>query len=182
MTRRTYTDQQRAEALELHRQHGPREAARQTGIPTATIASWARRGGVQTDTDAAVAHVRARTEAAKARWAEITQQRREELAARLLAEAHALLDQVQGDVVYRQVVTLSGGKGFPATWEIVDVEVPHPTAKDQQLRVAAVAQLVDKLQLLTGEPTERHATDGAVIDWDRELRELAKEGGGRGRK
>lgn len=45
---RSYTDAQRKAALALHVEHGPTEAARQTGIPDATIKSWARRRGVRT--------------------------------------------------------------------------------------------------------------------------------------
>jgi len=45
---RSYTDAQRKAALALHVEHGPAEAARQTGVPAATIKSWARRRGVRT--------------------------------------------------------------------------------------------------------------------------------------
>lgn len=46
--RRTYTDQEKADALELYRTQGPTAVEKQLGIPKATVASWARRNGVQT--------------------------------------------------------------------------------------------------------------------------------------
>lgn len=38
-----YTPEQRERALDLYREHGPREAARQTGVPASTITTWASR-------------------------------------------------------------------------------------------------------------------------------------------
>lgn len=168
MTRRSYTDQQRADALELYVEHGLAEAARLSAVPRGTLSSWAVRAGLQTDAAAAAAQ-REQTEAARARWAEVLQADREELAGRLLAEVHTLLDQVQEPTTYYRVVTLSGGTGVGASAEVVPVDVPHPLAKDQQARVAAVAALVDKLQLLTGQATERH--DLGDLDLMAEVRE-----------
>jgi transposase-like protein len=50
--KRTYTDEQKTEALELYREHGPAEAARRTSIPTKTIASWASRSKTRMDSEA----------------------------------------------------------------------------------------------------------------------------------
>ena len=47
--RKTYTEEQKREALTLYETHGPTAAAEQTGIPKGTIASWAMREGLQTD-------------------------------------------------------------------------------------------------------------------------------------
>jgi hypothetical protein len=165
---RTYTDEQRAEALGLYVELGAPETARRLGIPKPTVASWARRAGLQTGA-AGASRARARTESARARWAEVSQEHREELAGRLLAEVHTLLDQVQEPTTYHHVVTLSGGKDAPASAAVVPVEVPHPVAKDQQARVAAVAALVDKLQLLTGQATER-LDDLGGFDLEADLR------------
>lgn len=153
MSRRTYTE--RADALALYVAHGLAEAARQSAVPRGTLSCWAVRAGLQTEA-AAVAAQREQTEAARARWGEVTHKRREELAARLLAEVHKLLDQVQKATTYYRVVTLSGGQGAGASAAVVPVDLPHPLAKDQQARVAAVAALVEKLQLLTDHATERH--------------------------
>ena len=46
--RRTYTDQEKAEALKLYETEGPTAVEKQLGIPKATVASWARRNGVHT--------------------------------------------------------------------------------------------------------------------------------------
>jgi transposase-like protein len=46
--KRTYSDEERANAVDLYAKHGPSEAARLTNIPMKTIASWANRDGVQT--------------------------------------------------------------------------------------------------------------------------------------
>jgi len=47
MGRRTYTDDQKSEALELYVEHGACETARRTGIPQKTISSWAARNKVR---------------------------------------------------------------------------------------------------------------------------------------
>lgn len=79
-----YNPEQKAKALDLHEKLGPAEAARQTGIPKNTIASWAKRGGVQT---VAVANTAAAVEMAK-----LTREAsREELRDELLASARERL-------------------------------------------------------------------------------------------
>lgn len=60
--KRTYTDEQKAEALEAYKEHGPAEAGRRTGISPKTIASWAKRANVKMD--APLERMRAATEAA----------------------------------------------------------------------------------------------------------------------
>lgn len=46
--RRKYTEEQRAEALDLYQTDGPTAVEKKLGIPKATVASWARRTRVQT--------------------------------------------------------------------------------------------------------------------------------------
>ena len=164
----SYTDQQRQDALDAYVDHGLAETARRTGIPRGTVSSWATRAGLQTAAATAL-RARERTEAARARWAEVSEERRQELAGRLLDEVHALADQLQAPSLVRQVVVLSGGKDAPASWEVADVELPSPPAKDQQARAAAIGVLVDRLQLLSGAVTERHSTDLAGLDLEAEL-------------
>lgn len=53
--RATYTDEQRAEALALYREHGPTEASRRCGIPPRTITRWATKAGVATEVTAKTA-------------------------------------------------------------------------------------------------------------------------------
>ncbi len=46
MPKRTYTPEQRAEALQLYETQGPKRAAKETGIPRNTITTWAQTAGV----------------------------------------------------------------------------------------------------------------------------------------
>lgn len=62
MARRTYTEEQKAEAVKLYEEHGTTAASKQTGIPKNTIQGWARKAGVRTVRQAKTA---AATEAAK---------------------------------------------------------------------------------------------------------------------
>ena len=48
MSRRVYTDEEKAEALDLYETVGVSKAAKATGIPKSTIRNWARAGGVGT--------------------------------------------------------------------------------------------------------------------------------------
>jgi transposase-like protein len=154
MSRRRYSEKERQDALELYVEHGAPETARRLNIPKDTVASWARRAGLQTGA-AGASRARARTESARARWEEVSQEHREQLAGRLLAEVHSLAEQLQAPSLVRQVVVLSGGKDTPASWAVADVELPHPTARDQRDRASAIGVLVEKVQLLSGGATER---------------------------
>lgn len=49
MGRTSYSDEQRAEAVALYREHGAAEAARRTGVNAGTIRSWVSHGGVATE-------------------------------------------------------------------------------------------------------------------------------------
>lgn len=84
MSASKYGPEQKAEALKIHEERGPAEAARQTGMPKNTIASWAKRKGVQTVT---VANTAVAVEMAK-----LTREAsREELRDELLASARESL-------------------------------------------------------------------------------------------
>jgi transposase-like protein len=165
---RRYTAEQHAEALEMYLEHGAPETARRLRIPKATVASWARRAGVHSDA-ADPSRARARTEAARAVWAEVSEERRQRMASRMYDAVDVLTDQLQEETVYHHVVVVAGGKDSPATAQVVDVTVPHPTAKDQKDRALAMSALVDKLQLLSGGATER-VDDLGEYDLEGELR------------
>lgn len=74
MTRPRYTVEQRAEALALYRDHGPREAARRVGCKPSTIVGWAKDAGVRTfgstQTAAATEKIKVTMEARRAKLAE----------------------------------------------------------------------------------------------------------------
>lgn len=167
MSRRSYSAQQRDAAREAYVQHGLAGAARATGVPRGTVNAWARAGRWRTDA-ADAARTRARTERARDAWAEVTEERRAQLAARLMHEAHAVLDGLQAPVLVRQVVVLSGAKDEPARSEIVDVMLPGPTARDLRDRAQAAALLVDRMRALTGEGAADVEPD---LDLEADLRE-----------
>ena len=69
MPKRTYTPEQRAEALRLYQTEGTRAAAKSTGIPSGTIQWWAKIAGLQTErtSKTAAATEAAASEAARTR-------------------------------------------------------------------------------------------------------------------
>lgn len=157
-----WTPEQRQQALELHRSHGPAEAARQTGIPKGTIASWARRLGVETNV------LVEREEAVEASALQ-AEQRRLDLAEALLADVAGLRARLFAGMTYQVVKTISGGKDMPGSVEVVELDESMPIPADQLRLVQAIAALIDKVQLLTGEATERHDLVGEY-DLEAELR------------
>jgi len=82
----SYSSAQRTEALRLYAERGPAEAARATGIPAATIRSWAKRSGAQ---PLRSEKGRAAVEASRLSW----EQRRAELTVRLGEVAAGLLER-----------------------------------------------------------------------------------------
>lgn len=133
-----YTDAQRAQALDLYVEHGPAEAERRTGIPRKTIASWARRAGVQSDAPAKTA---AATEAAKL----TLEQRKTAMADRVLDEAGRLLDQLFAATVEKRILS-RGDDGYV----VATADRAQPTFSDQRHIVWSAAVLIDKAVKLTG--------------------------------
>lgn len=162
MAARRWTDEQQAEALALHRSHGPAEASRLTGIPKGTIASWARRQGVETNAPV-------EREAAVESAVLAAEQRRLDLANNLLGDVQGLRRRLFAPIAYAHVKTVNGGKDAPADVETVWVDCDQPVPADQLRLVQAVGVLIDKVQLLTGEATERHDFTGEY-DLEAELR------------
>jgi transposase-like protein len=150
MQRTTYTPEQRQQALRLLAEVGQSEAARITGIPSGTIASWGTRHGVEQPPS-----VRAATAAAAARVRLSVVERKAELAEQMLDDARTVLAQLHQPVVERVVKVVSDGKDAGSHAEIVDVHLERPTPADQERIARTVATLVDKVQLLTGEATSR---------------------------
>ena len=64
-----YTDEQKAEALQLYKTEGTRAAAKATGIPRGTIQWWAKKAGLRTErtSKTAAATEAAASEAARTR-------------------------------------------------------------------------------------------------------------------
>lgn len=126
----TYTDDQRAEALEAYEREGPSAAARELGIPKTTIHRWAKRAGL----DAPPVE---RTAAATAHASATARQKRELLGSAVLDDAEAL----------RQMLS--------EPYEVVDsagtvATLPHPTARDMRDLSVSFGILVDKHIALQG--------------------------------
>lgn len=145
MTRRTFTPEDRARALEGYDTLGPAECARRAGVAPSTLRSWASRAGVA----AAAAQ---RVAAAVERRTLDLEERRQLLAGDLLTAAEEALQALHQPVaVYR-----AGTEG------IVAGEAPRPSPRDRQALLVGAAVAIDKAQLLTGQATER--TDDLGFD------------------
>lgn len=118
MQRTRYSPEQKAEALELLATVGKAEAARRTGIPPGTIASWGSRNGVRAVDDE-------RVHAARQAW----------------AERRAVLADTLGEVADQATAKL---KQMIVADEVSAAEL-----------VRAIAVVVDRAQLLSGDVTER---------------------------
>ena len=101
-----YTSEQRDEALRLHREKGPAKASQETGIPSATIRSWAHRSGVATTVPPSE-QTKAATDAARLSRA----QRRAKLAEDTGAVAAELLERIRGTRKATDVRALANGFG-----------------------------------------------------------------------
>jgi hypothetical protein len=152
MTRQTYTDDEKSEALSLYMDVGVAESARRTGINPLTISSWARRAGLHTN---APVKTKEATEALRARAGEM----REELRLRMLHKALDLLDRMDAPHVEFK------GKDASA------VTYPIAPAGAVQNYATSAAILLDKYRLEVGEATNRtenlSITDG-INDHERQ--------------
>jgi hypothetical protein len=147
MQRTQYTPEQKAAALDLLATVGKAEAGRRSGIPVGTIAAWGSRCGVTAPTEQP--ERRAQVEARALTVAT----RKAALAERMLTKAEQILDQLDASVLEKHVKVVSHGARLGSKVEIVDVVYDRPPTADQKRIVDAVAVLVDKIQLLTGEAT-----------------------------
>ncbi len=139
-----YTPAEKSHALDLYREHGPREAAKRTGISVSTIARWARKAGVRTE-------VVTKTHQATVAAAAKNDLTREGLKTKLLEKAHGLLDRL--DV---PEVSIASGKSTirGAKTDFSDPSVKAPADASRNVAVA-VGILIDKYELLTGGATTR---------------------------
>lgn len=193
MTRKTWTEDDRERALlALHDGATLGEVHAETGIPKGTLASWKRRQGEQdrqrmleeaaardpeghAERTAAAAKRLEQTAAARTKLEQISEEDRQQMAARLREEVHQLLDRINAPTTYVHVKVISDGADAGQHVEQVEVELPLPTAADTKALVTSAAILVDKLQLLTGEATERHEQLGTEqLDLDAEYARLVQ--------
>lgn len=166
VSRARYTDEQKTEALALYVEHGPSEAARQTGIAKGTLASWAHREGLQTS---ATENLAVATEAALVRLAD----RKAQLASDLMDDIERLRLQLFAPCVEKKIMTVGTGDGRSKV-VVGEARRTQPTFTEQRQIMTALAIAVDKVQILTGEATERIDLR-QVNPIDEELQRLAAE-------
>lgn len=159
MTKRSYTDAQRGEALDLYDEVGAAEAARllEFEVEANTIRVWAHRDG---RSRYSAEKTEAATQASQHRQAE----RREELRETLLSKAMDMLMRMdEPHIDYK-------GK------DAMRVEWPKAPASACQSYMIAAATALDKYRLEMGEATSRtHTRIDAESEVDGELRRTIAE-------
>lgn len=133
---KTYSEEEKQNALDLYREVGLAEAWRQTGIPKPTIVTWAKQAGVRTfgtenTREATLAHIA------------YADQLRAELRVSLLEKTVDLLERM--DAEETEFVGKDGNG------------VVYPIARPESVRhlATSVGILIDKYRLEVGEATSR---------------------------
>lgn len=147
----------------------PPEVAKATGIPRRTITQWAHDEGLEVSS----AQARAKTARAREVLEAVTAEKRADLAAGLLADAQRLRTQLFAPTVEKRAMAIALGGDLGQDIEVAEVPLERPTPTDQVKIMTAVAIAVDKIQLLTGEATERHEVSAPNRTPEQE-QELAK--------
>lgn len=151
---RTYTDAQKADAVAIYVDTGNlHQAARTCGAAPNSVKNWALAQGH--DPEVIAARASEKTAAATRARVEDMAARRAQLASDLMGDVNRLRGQLFAPCVERKVVTLAGSKDEVGTWELVDIDRDQPTFTDQKAIMTTIAIAVDKIQILTGEATER---------------------------
>lgn len=157
--RRTYTEEQKTAALEIYKEHGPSEAARQTNIPKGTINSWARRMHVSTSATK-------NTREANQAQAETFRQRRH----RIIGELYDLVEDgvalLKDPSQYQSVAKGSFGVEDGKTFGFIP-------ARDKQQETTAIGIMLDKAERLESIDADNGATEATSL-----LDKLAEQVGG----
>lgn len=172
---RTYTDDQRTDAVAAYLEHGLAEAHRRTGIPKNTLRSWLTQAGH--DPAEIAGRAGAKTANATASRLANLERRRIDLAVGLMDDVHRLRDQLFAPCVERKAMIVSHGAEVGSGVEIVDIDRDQPTFRDQQTILTAVAIGIDKIQVLTGQPsaiTETRSVDAVTAELERLSAALAE--------
>lgn len=151
----TYTDDQKAHAVELYTEVGAGEAARRTGIPQQSISRWAKAAGA---TSTRNEKMRAANEAG----ALSIEAKRQKLAFDLFDDIEQLRAELFAPCVEKRAMTVSRGRHEGSEVEVVEIQLDRPTFSEQKAIITSVAIAVDKVQVLTGEATERIEVSGDV--------------------
>lgn len=140
---------QRDEIIARAVEVGASDAAKEFGVNPSTVRSWLRREGLTPTIDQ-------RTKRAAAITLTVAE-RKARLADDLLDDAQRLRAQLFAPTVERKPMNVSDG-ALGSHVEIVDVDLSHPSFTDQRAIMTSIAIAVDKIQILTGEATERIET------------------------
>ena len=144
---KSYSEAEKANALAVYVEKGPREAARETGIPARTIGRWAARQGLSTE-------VQAKTAKATATAREQAALRREKLRMLLLDKAVDVLERM--DAPHKDFKVVGVGDHVS---EIREVHYDLPTPGGVKDYAIAVGVLIDKYRLEMGETTDNRNTN-----------------------
>ena len=146
MTRVSYSEEEKAAALDLIREVGLAEAwRRMSHIPKPTLGSWAQKAGIHSD---AAAKTALAVEAAAAR------------AAQLRSELRVMLLEKAVDLLQRMDAPHTDFKGKDAD----AVEYPIAPAGAVQNYATSVGILIDKYRLEAGEATSRNESRDLTHD------------------
>src|SRR4051794_34782746 len=131
--KRTYTEKQKAEALELYKEFGCAETYRRlkTKIPRSTLTSWAREAGIQSDGAAKTAKA---TEMAK-----LTREQKRE---QIIDGIHDVALMLNGQMQSMKKIELGD--------KLIEVALE---AKELQALATSFGIYFDKMQLATGGST-----------------------------
>lgn len=145
------TQTQRDEAVALAEQIGAAEAARRLGLNANTVRSWMARAPQHQ----ANAEQRAQTtHATQARLATAAE-RKAQLASDLLDDAQRLRAQLFAPCTERKALVVSHGQNLGSEVDIAEIHHDQPPFADQRQIMTSIAIAVDKIQILTGEATQR---------------------------
>ena len=153
-----YTDAEKDAARALCVEIGLGEAHDKLGIPKATLSRWL------TPEQAAEMHQRFHHKTSRATevHALSMEAKKRAFAEALMGDLKKLRSQLFAPCVEDKVVTLAGAHGQSATWDIVEVHRDKPTFADQVKILTSIGIAVDKVQILTGEATDRIDITGDV--------------------
>lgn len=157
--RRTYTPEQRQEALALYKLHGTAEAARQTGIPKGTIDTWRRRDGVKTS-------VTKNTREASDRQKETFRERRYNIIHRLYDIAENSIELLENPKQYQTIGKAEFGVEVGKKFGFVP-------AREKQQEATAIGIMLDKAERL-----EKQDADNGARETTSLLDKLAAQIGG----
>lgn len=149
-----YTDQEKADAVALYIEHGLAHAHHETGISKSSLQRWAEAAGH--DLAEIAGRTNEKTATATAARSLALEERRLALASDLLGDVERLREQLFAPCVERKVVTIAGSAKESGSWEIVDIDRDQPTFAEQKQIMTSIAIGVDKVQVLTGAPSEIH--------------------------